>query len=43
MQDIDSMDMPGYLKIRAWHANREKKQKEPQRRFIDEAWPNLKP
>jgi len=43
MQDIDGMDMLGYLQVRAWKANHEKKQKEPKRRFIDEAWPNLKP
>ena len=42
MTEIDSMDMLGFLKIRAWHASREHKKKEPQRRYIDEVWPDLK-
>lgn len=42
MAEIDSMDMLGYLRIRAWHASRENKKKEPQRRYIDEVWPGLK-
>ena len=43
MKDIDEMDMPGYLRMRAWKANREKHAKAPARRFIDDVWPNLKP
>jgi len=43
MQEIDQMDMVGYLKIRAWKAGREKEKKAPVRRFIDEAWPTLSP
>ena len=43
MKDIDEMDMPGYLRVRAWKARQEKKSKEPVRRYIDDVWPNLKP
>jgi len=43
MQDIDGMDMLGYLKVRAWKAGREKAKKAPVRKFIDEAWPTLRP
>ena len=43
MKDIDEMDMPGYLRMRAWKANREIKVKAPVRRYIDDVWPNLKP
>ena len=43
MKVIDEMDMLGFLKIRAWNAKREKKKKEPRRKFIDEVWPNMKP
>lgn len=42
MAEIDSMDMLGFLRIRAWHASREKKKKEPMYRYIDEVWPDLK-
>lgn len=43
MAEIDSMDMLGFLTVRAWKANQEKKKKEPRRAFIDEVWGNLKP
>lgn len=43
MSEIDSMDMLGFLTVRAWNARKEKKKKEPQRRFIDEVWSGLKP
>ena len=43
MQEIDGMDMPGFLRIRAWNAKRERKKKEPRRAYIDEVWGNLKP
>ena len=42
MQEIDSMDMLGFLRIRAWNAKREKEKKEPKPAYIDEVWPNLK-
>jgi len=38
MTDIDNMDMPGFLRLRAWRANGEKRKAAPQRRFIDEVW-----
>lgn len=43
MTEIDSMDMLGFLRIRAWNARKEQKKKEPQRRCIDEVWSQLKP
>ena len=42
MNEIDEMDMLGFLRIRAWSAKRECKKKEPRRAFIDEVWPELK-
>ena len=42
MNEIDSMDMLGFLRIRAWNTRREQKKKEPRRACIDEVWPNLK-
>ena len=43
MDEIDRMDMPGFLRVRAWNAQREKKKKKPRRGYIDEVWPELKP
>ena len=43
MREIDEMDMLGFLKLRAWKASREKKKKEPKRRYIDEVWGNMRP
>jgi hypothetical protein len=43
MAEIDNMDMLGFLKIRAWSANRDRKKKEPRSRPIDEVWPTLRP
>ena len=43
MDEIDRMDMPGFLKIRAWNAKQEQKKKEPRQRYIDEVWSSLKP
>ena len=40
--EIDRMDMLGFLRIRAWSAKREYKKKEPRRVFIDEVWPDMK-
>ena len=41
MQEIDDMDMLGFLKVRAWDARREwdKAHVVPRQRFIDEVWP----
>ena len=43
MSEIDDMDMLGFLSIRAWNAQREKKKKEPRRAYIDEVWSSLSP
>ena len=43
MSEIDDMDMLGFLSIRAWNAQREKKKKEPRHTTIDVVWPGLKP
>lgn len=36
MDEIDRMDMLGYLKVRAWALNKEK---EAPKKYIDEIWP----
>lgn len=41
MNEIDEMDMMGFLKIRAWEARKEKKAKAPKRMYIDEVWGGL--
>ena len=43
MDEIDRMDMHGFFRVRAWKANYERKRTEPRPRYIDEAWPNMKP
>lgn len=43
MQEIDGMDMLGFLRIRAWNARKEKKKAEPRHTTIDAVWPGLKP
>ena len=43
MKEIDEMDMLGFLRLRAWDAQREHEKKKPRQRFIDEVWPGLKP
>ena len=40
--EIDRMDMPGFLSVRAWQARRENQKKAPRRAYIDEVWPDLK-
>ncbi|MBQ3760869.1 MAG: hypothetical protein II875_02520 [Clostridia bacterium] len=35
MNDIDEMDILGYLHLRAWAI---RKEKEPKKRYIDEIW-----
>ncbi len=42
MSEIDGMDMPGFLRVRAWNAGREKKTATPKHAFIDEVWTNTK-
>ena len=41
MHEIDSMDMLGFLKVRAWDARREydKAHAAPGKVYIDEVWP----
>ena len=41
MREIDDMDMLGFLKIRAFRANKQKKTEKPG--YIDDVWPGLKP
>ena len=43
MQEIDSMDMLGFLRIRAWNARKAKKKATPKPGYIDTVWPSLKP
>ena len=43
MDEIDRMDMHGFFRVRAWKANHERERKAPRPRYIDEAWPNMKP
>ena len=37
------MDMPGIPRLRAWDAAQEQEKKKPRQRFMDEAWPGVKP
>ena len=43
MKEIDEMDMLGFLRMRAWDAQREQEKKKPRQCFIDEVWPGVKP
>lgn len=43
MKENDEVDMPGFLRIRAWNAQRERDKKTPRQKFIDEVWTNVKP
>ena len=40
MDEIDRMDMLGFLKVRAWQARRKKS---APKRYIDEVWTKMKP
>ena len=42
MNEIDTMDILGFLRIRAWDAKREKARLEPRKAYIDDVWPDLK-
>ena len=42
MNEIDEMNMLGFLRLRAWDARREQEKKKPRQRFIDEVWPGGK-
>lgn len=37
MQDIDNMDMIGFIRIRAWNA-RKKKSPKTKKAYIDQVW-----
>ena len=39
MDEIDRMDMIGYIRLRAWKARRGQKKNEPKKAYIDEVWP----
>ena len=39
MDEIDRMDMPSFLFLRAWALKREKKAATPKHKYIDEIWP----
>ena len=41
MKEIDEMDMLGFLRIRAWDAQREHISQEPKTAFIDHVWPRI--
>jgi hypothetical protein len=43
MKEIDEMDMLGFLRLRAWDAQREQIKKTPRHTFIDEVWGSVKP
>ena len=43
MDEIDRMDMPGFLRLRAWKAQCEQQKAAPKPRYIDEVWPRLTP
>lgn len=43
MSEIDSMDMLGFLRVRAWSARKEKEKKQPRHAYIDQVWQSLKP
>jgi len=42
MREIDEMDMLGFLRLRAWDAQREKSKGESKPAYIDQVW-NMKP
>ncbi len=39
MDEIDRMDMPGFLSIRAWALKKEKTPPKLKHRYIDQVWP----
>jgi len=42
MKEIDGMDMLGFLRIRAWDANRARSVQQPQHAYIDQVWVTAK-
>lgn len=43
MQEIDGMDMLGFLTIRAWDARHELRDRRMKPAYIDEVWLTIKP
>ena len=43
MQEIDDMDMLGFLRIRAWKAKQTQKKPTGTKKCIDQVWPGLRP
>lgn len=43
MAEIDQTDLLGFLRIRAWNANRKKAASAPKPSYIDTVWPSVKP
>ena len=43
IEEFDEIDMLGFLRLRAWDAQREHEKKKPRQCFIDEVWPRVKP
>lgn len=41
MNEIDGMDMLGFLRIRAWDALQLEKKNQPKPAYIDQVWPNM--
>ncbi len=39
MDEIDRMDMLGFLRIRAWAIKKEEAPPKPKRQYIDQIWP----
>ena len=43
MQEIDEMDMLGFLKLRAWNARRKHDRDAPEKQaYIDQVWPGMR-
>jgi len=42
MQEIDGMDMLGFLQIRAWDTRKDENGIRPKPAYIDEVWPYVK-
>ena len=43
MNEIDGMDMLGFLRIRAFKARTEQEKKKPRHATIDVVWPRVRP
>lgn len=43
MNDIDGMDMLGFLQVRAWKARKDEEKAKPKAAYIDDVWKSMKP